>query len=123
MLVFFTNFYILFMEFQVRYLTFLFSVLDSFKWFWMESLNKNIQSMLELHKALFLVLHFSYYIYINDLPDDVIYGNNWNCLLNLNLIYDTLSLGTGARSELLISMLGKLNWIHLTGLITLVLLM
>ena len=32
-----------------------------FEWFWMESLHKNIQIMLEFLKALFLVLHFSYY--------------------------------------------------------------
>ena len=38
----------------------------------MESLYKNIQLMLEFLKAPFLVLHFSCYIYINDLPDDVI---------------------------------------------------
>ena len=30
-------------------------------WFWMESLHMNIQLMLELLKASFLVLHFSYY--------------------------------------------------------------
>ena len=36
------------MEFQVRYLALflLFSVIDSFKWFSMESLHKNIQLML-----------------------------------------------------------------------------
>ena len=45
----------------------------------------------------------------------LICGNNLNWLLNLNLIYETL--WTGARSDLLISMLGKLNWFHLTGLI------
>ena len=82
-------------------------------------------------------------LYINDLPDDVICylllsmlmillsilsviehlicGNNLNWLLNLNLIYKTL--WTGVRSGLLISMLGKLSWFHLTGLITMVLLM
>ena len=38
----------------------------------MESLLKNIQLMQELLKAPFLVLHFSYLLYINDLPDDVI---------------------------------------------------
>ena len=32
-----------------------------FRWFWMESLHKNIQLMLEFPKAPFLVLHFSYY--------------------------------------------------------------
>ena len=36
------------MEFQVRYLAIflLFSVIDGFDWFWMESLHKNIQLML-----------------------------------------------------------------------------
>ena len=46
----------------------------------------------------------------------LIYGNNYNWLLNLNLIYETL--WTGAGSGLLISMLEKLNWFCLTGLIT-----
>ena len=51
------------MEFQVRYLTLflLFSVVGSFGWFWMGSLYKNIQLMLEFPKGPFLVLHFSYY--------------------------------------------------------------
>ena len=42
MLVFFTNLSL--MEFQVRYLALflLFSVIDGFEWFWMESLHKNI---------------------------------------------------------------------------------
>ena len=44
----------------------LFSVIDSFEWFWMESLHKNIQLMLELLKAPFLVL---FLLYINDLFD------------------------------------------------------
>ena len=48
----------------------LFSVIDGFEWFWMESLHKNIQLMLAFLKAPFSVLHFSYYI--NDLLDDVI---------------------------------------------------
>ena len=51
----------------------------------------------------------------------LICGNNLNWLLSLNLIYETL--WTGVRSGLLISMLGKLNWFHLTSLMTLVLLM
>ena len=38
----------------------------------------------------------------------LICGNNLNWLLNLNLIYETLQ--TGARSGLLISVLGKRNW-------------
>ena len=51
------------MEFQVRYLALflLFSVIDGFKWFWMGSLHKNIQLMLEFLNAVVLVLHFSYY--------------------------------------------------------------
>ena len=43
-------------------------------------------------------------------------GNNWNWLVNLNLICRTLWIGV--RSCLLISMLGKLSWFSLTGLIT-----
>ena len=38
-----------------------FSVIDGFKWFWMGSLQKNIQLIMEFLKAPFLVLHFSYY--------------------------------------------------------------
>ena len=81
-------------------------------------------------------------ITFKDLPDDVIckiaiyaddttlystvirhliYGNNLNWLLNLNLIYETL--WTGARKGLLISILRKLSWFGLTSLITTVLLM
>ena len=60
MLVFFTNLSL--MELQVRYLALflLFSVIDDFEWFWIGSLQKNIQLMLEFLKAPFLVLHFSY---------------------------------------------------------------
>ena len=59
-------------------------------------------------------------LYVNDLPDDVICDIAiW--FLNLNLIYETL--WTGAGSGLLISMLERLNWFHLTSLIKLVLLM
>ena len=59
MLVFFTNLSV--MEFQARYLALflLFSVRDGFKWFWMKSLHKNIQFMLEFLKVPFLALRFS----------------------------------------------------------------
>ena len=57
---------------QILALFLLFSVIGSFGWFWMGSLLKNIQLMLEFLQGLFLVLHFTYYIYINNLPDDVI---------------------------------------------------
>ena len=88
----------------------------------------------------FLVLHFSHYtlmiflmlsvillsmmmtlLSILSVIRHLICGDNLNWLLNLNLIYETL--WTGARSGLLILMLGNLNWFRLTGLITLVLLM
>ena len=141
MLAFFTN--LSPMEFQVRFLTlfFLFSIIDKFEWFWMESLHKNIKLMLEFLKAPLLVLHFSYctlmtflmilsvillsmlMIVLSILSEirHLICGNNLNWLLNLNLIYDTL--WTGVRNGLLISILGKLNWFRLTCLITMVLLM
>ena len=142
MLVFFTN--VSLMEFQLRYfaLFLLFSVIDGFELFWMAGLHKDIQLMLQFLKALSMVLQFSYYIYtlmiflmlyvillsllmrllsILSAIRHLICGNNLNWLLNLNLIYETL--WTGARSGLLISMLGKLSWFRLTGLITLVLLM
>ena len=45
---------------------------------------------------------------------DIFESLNW--LLNLNLIYKTQ--WTGVRSGLLISVLGKLSWFRLTGLIT-----
>ena len=126
MLVFFTNLSL--MEFQVRYLVLflLFSVIDDFKWFWMESLLKNIQLMLEFLKAPFLVLHFSYYTlmtFMMMLPvillsmlmillsglnviGHLISGNNLNWLLNLNLTYETLHWG---RRWLVDLNAGKLN--------------
>ena len=132
MLVFFTN--LILMEFQVRYLALflLFSVIDlDLQWFRVGSLLKNIQLLLKFHKAPFLVLHFSCYtlmavlmmilLSILSVIRHLICGSNLNWLLNLNLIYKTL--WTGERSGLLISVLGKLNWFCLTGLITLVLLM
>ena len=59
MLVFFTN--LDFMEFQVKYvvLFLIFSVIDGFEWFWMVSLHKNIQLMLEFLKAPFLASYTS----------------------------------------------------------------
>ena len=100
------------MEFEVRYLALflLFSVIDDFEWFWMESLHKNIRSMLEFLKAPFLVLHFPYYtlmIFLTMLSvillmilhfslsvnRHLICSNNLNWLLNLNLIYKTLDWG------------------------------
>ena len=140
-LVFFKNLNLV--EFQARYLALflLFSVIDDFEWFLMESLHKNIQLMWDFLKSPFLVLHFSYYtlmiflvmlsvilpsilmilLSIVSVIGHLIRGNNLKCLLNLNVIYETR--WTGLRSGLLISLLGKLSWFHLTGLITMVLLM
>ena len=140
MLVFFTTLRLT--EFQVWYLVLflLFSVIDGFEWFWMGSLHKNIQLMVEFLKVPFLILHLSYTLItflmmlsvillsmlmmILSIPGVIRYlicGNNCNWLLNLNQIYEKL--WTGAESSLLISMLEKLSWFLLTGLITMVLLM
>ena len=131
------------MEFQIRYLTLflLFSAISSFEWFWMQSLHKNTQLMLEFLEAPFLVLYFFQYTLITFLTmlsmtllsilmillsvltviSHLICGNNLNWLLNLNLIYKTLR--KGVRSGLLISMLGELSWFSWTSRITMVLLM
>ena len=71
MLIFFTKLSL--MEFQVRYLALflVFSVIDGFNWFWMGSLHYNIQLMLELVKAVLLVLHFSYYTLMTFLMSSV----------------------------------------------------
>ena len=137
MLVFFINLRLV--EFQVRCLTLflLFSVIDGFEWFCIESLVNNIQLMLEFLKAQFLVLHFLRYllmtflimlpvillsmlmilVFILSMIRYLISGNNFNLLLSLNLICKIW--WTGARSGLLISLLEKLNWFLLTSLITL----
>ena len=66
-----------------------------------------LSMLMILHSALNVIRH-------------VLCGHNYNWLLNLNQIYDTL--WTGAGSGLLISLREKLNWFHLAGLTTLVLL-
>ena len=106
MLVFLTNPSL--MEFQVKYLVLFlhFSVIDGSQWFWIASVHKNIQLMLEFLKVPFLVLHFSYYtlliflmmlsiillsmlmilLSILSVIRHLICGNNLNWILNLNLI-------------------------------------
>ena len=52
----------------------LFTVIGGFRWFWIGSLRKNFQLILEFFKASFLVLHFSCSYYtLNDLPDHIIW--------------------------------------------------
>ena len=87
-----------------------FFINDGLQGFWIGSLHKNTQLMLEFLKAPFLVLHFSYYtlmiflmmlsgillsvlmilLSILSLISHLTRGNNLNWLLNLNLIYGTL---------------------------------
>ena len=113
----------------------------SFRWFQMGNLHKNTQLMLDFLKGPFLVGHFSYYILMIflmmlsvillsmlmilfstlDVIRHLVLGNNQNQLPNLNLTYETL--WTGAESDLLISMLEKLNQFCSTRLIRLVLFM
>ena len=141
MVVYFTNLGL--GEFQVRYLALflLFSVVDDFEWFWMESLHRSIQLVLEFLKGPLLVLHFFSCILMTFLMvlsvvlvsmlmillsvlgviRHLICGGSLSWLLSLNLIYGALWNGVG--SGLLISMLGKLSWFHLSGLIAIVLLM
>ena len=70
MLVFFINLSLV--QFQITYLALfhLFSLIDGFKWFWMQSLHKNIQFMLEFLTGSNLGLTF-FLLYIYDLPDNV----------------------------------------------------
>ena len=59
------------MEYQVGYLVsfYNFLVIDGFRWFWVGSLRKSIQLMLEFLDASFSVhvLHFSHYTYSMEL--------------------------------------------------------
>ena len=104
-------------EIQVSYLVLflLFSVIEGFGWFWMRSLHKNIQLMLDFLKVRLLVLKFASYKLVTFLLmlsvtlrpilmvlsalsviRYLVYGNNQNRLLNLNLIYKTLWTGEGS---------------------------
>ena len=97
----------------VRYSAYfpLFSVIDTFKQFWTGHLYKNIQIMMDFLQPPSLTLHFSYFILMTFLMLSVIllsmlmtplsthsvirmvhliWGNNQNQLLNLNLINKTL---------------------------------
>ena len=129
MLVFFTDLSL--MEFRVRYLVLflLFSVIDSFEWFWMESFHKNVQLMLEFLKDTFLVVHFSYYtlmIFLMTLPSilGVVRYLIWQELeLSSELESDLQDTVDWGKKRLVISMLGKCSWFRLTGIITMVLLM
>ena len=73
-MVFFTDLSL--MEFQVRYLAIflLFSVIVSFRWFWMGSLPKNIHLMQEFLKEWSILGPTLSLLYINGLCDDVIFN-------------------------------------------------
>ena len=126
------------MQFQVRYLVLflLFSVLDSFEWFWKKHLHKKIQLMLEFFNAPFLVMHISYYTLMTflmtlgyttvDTSDATLemWSGIWSVAkirIRLWTWIWSLRHWTGAGSGLLISMLERLNGFHMAGLITLVL--
>ena len=138
MLLFFTN--LSHMEFLDRHITLfcLLSVIDSFEWFWMGSLHKIIQLMLEFLKAPFLV----HYLYINDLPDDIIY--KIAIYADDATLYSKCDQASDLRQQLELASelepdwwhtvnwgrkwfvdlnVGKLTWFCLTGLIMLKLLM
>ena len=106
----------------------------------METCHKNIQLMRELLKAPFLVLHFSYYtlmiLYDDVICDIAICADDTTLYSKCNWasdLWQQLELASelefdlrdtvGVRSGFLISVLGKLSWFCLTGLITMVLLM
>ena len=131
------------MEFQVRYLALflLFSVIDSCWQFWMGSLHKNIQLMLDFLKVPFLALHFSYDTLMTFLVmlsiillsmlmillstpsviSHVMCDNNQNQLLNLNLICET-GAGSGLlASEVTLYLYGHAwNTVAMSGLVLLV---
>ena len=101
MLIFFTKLSL--MEFEAIYsaLFLLFSVIDDFEWFWMESLHKNIQLMREFLKVPFLVLHFSYFtlmIFLTMLS--VILLSMLMILLSILSVIEHLELASELESDL-----------------------
>ena len=116
MLVYFTNLGL--GEFPVRCfaLFLLFSVVDGFEWFWMESLHRSFLLVLEFLKGPFLVVHFSccilmtflmvlYLVLVSMLMillsilgviRHLICGSSLSWLLNLNLLYRALWTGLGS---------------------------
>ena len=97
------------MEFQVKYLAlFLLStVIQGLEWFWMASLHKNIQLMLEFLKGSILGSTL-FLLYINDHPDDAIcdiaiYADNTTLYSNCDQasdLWQQLQLGPELESDL-----------------------
>ena len=87
-----------------------------FSWKWKDN-NRNKTAAIQSLDNLYFIQCLTSFFFIDHLHCH--YVRNW--LLNLNLIWKTL--WTGVGSGLLISVLKKLNWFHLIGLMALVLLM
>ena len=136
MLVFFTILSLT--EFHVRYL----ALKDCIEQFWMGSLLKNPVNA-GVSKALFLVLHFSYYTLMTFLMmlstmillstlsmiRHLICGNNLNWLMNLSLIYETLDwcskwlvvyFNTGKTQLVLFDLSNNTGAVVMSGLVILV---
>ena len=91
---------------------FLFRQGATFKWFWMGSLHKNIQLMLELLKDQFLVLHFSYYALMTFLMLSVILLSMLMIPLSIqSVIRQQLELTSGLESDLQDTVDWSRNWL------------
>ena len=107
-------------------------IIDGFEWVWMESLRKNIQLILVLLKAPFLVLHFYYatpmtflmILSVISLYTLMILLSTLTVIRHLicgnkapRLDSDLPGIADWAATGLLISLLEKFNLFHLIGLI------
>ena len=123
MLLFFTNLSPVELRVRCLALFYLCSIIDSFKWFWVGNCHKNILLILEILKATFLALHFSYYTsmtFLIILSVILLSTQVWSGIWFVAT--SRVSWCIGAGGGLLVPLLEKLNLFCLTGLITLVVL-
>ena len=81
------------------------------RWFWMGSLHKNIQLMLEFLKAPYLVLHFSYYTLMTFLMMlSVIFLSMLMILLSILNVIRHLICGNNLNSELESDLRDTVDW-------------